>query len=110
LLADARVGKCRERLRSALHLKRRWEMYSAVVKSLVNPVVFLFAFGSVQPFPEYPARLAQECPISTQKLGVTIGLEPGGNFKTRQTYFHAELAKKEGIAAAYSARDSYGDA
>jgi hypothetical protein len=43
MLADVRTGKCRERLRSALLLERRWEMYSAVVKSIVNPVVFQLA-------------------------------------------------------------------
>jgi hypothetical protein len=94
LLADARVGKCSERLRSALLLRGRREINSAAVKAVFNPVVFLLAFRSLQPFSEYPARLAQECPISTQEPGVTIGLAPVENSKTQPTYFHADLTKK----------------
>jgi hypothetical protein len=69
-------------------------MYIAVLKSLVNPVVFLLAVSSLQSFPNYPAKPANECPVSSQKLDVTIGLEPVENSKIQQTYFHADLAKK----------------
>ena len=51
-------------------------MYSAVVKSLVNPVAFLLAVSSLQSFPNYSAKPAYECPVSSQKLGVRVGLEP----------------------------------
>jgi hypothetical protein len=60
----------------------------------LNPVVFLLAVSSLQSFPDYPARPAKECPVSSQKLGVTIGLEPVESSEAQQTYFHSDLAKK----------------
>jgi len=45
-------------------------------------------------FSRIPARRAKECPFSSQKLGVTMGLESVENSETQQTYFHADLAKK----------------
>jgi hypothetical protein len=45
-------------------------------------------------FPDYPVRPASDYFVKTEKVGLTIGVQPVEDLKEQKTYFHTELSPK----------------
>lgn len=49
--------------------------------------------------PDYPARKAADCAVTTEKDGLTIGVQPVEDQKDQKTYFGTEFGRKGFIPA-----------
>jgi hypothetical protein len=45
-------------------------------------------------FPDYPVRQVGDCPVTAEKPGFAIGVQPVEQLKDQRTYFRTELAPK----------------
>jgi hypothetical protein len=62
---------------------------AAIVVLSVLPPVY-----AADKFPDYPVRQAGDYAVSTQKNGLTIGVQPVEDLKDQKTFFHTELTPK----------------